>query len=175
MNRSSIGAIVSTLLLTTCAFGQEAGAGGSSSQVAVAPQFHLLRFGEVLPTAWIQAQMRRDLDGGFAGHMQEIAPRTARSDAFAAGRNRPGHLSTAAGVNIHWWNGETEGNWRCGNTMMILLAGTAEQRAALEARIGGLLKSADADGYLGIYDPDLRWRGAGDVTVHGVSTHRLST
>lgn len=138
----------------------------SSAKYVVEPQFRLLRFGEVKPTGWILEQMRRDLESGFAGHLPEIAPRTAKSDIFGRGRNRSKHMSNPGGQGgDQWWNGETEGNWRSGNTMMTLLAGSIEQRAALDARIAELLKTQDTDGYMGIYAPELRWgsKGSGEL------------
>ncbi|MCX6925251.1 MAG: glycoside hydrolase family 127 protein, partial [Verrucomicrobia bacterium] len=111
---------------------------------------------------WIREQMRRDLEAGFAGHLPEIAPHTAKSGIFGKGRNRPKSMSNPGGQGgEQWWNGETEGNWRSGNNMMTLLAGSAAQRAALDARVAQLLKYQDTDGYLGIYAPELRWGAAG--------------
>jgi uncharacterized protein len=134
-----------------------------SAQYSIQPQLLLLRFGEIKPSGWLLEQMQRDLAGGLAGHLPEIAPRTAKSDIFTTGRNRARKLSDPGGQGgEQWWNGETEGNWRSGNTMMTLLAGTPEQRAGLDARIAELLKSQDKDGYLGIYAPELRWRTTGD-------------
>lgn len=139
------------------------GASPLPAQYAIQPQLQLLRFGEIKPSAWLLEQMQRDLRGGFAGHLPEIAPRTAKSDIFTTGRNRPKKLSDPGGQGgEQWWNGETEGNWRSGNTMMTLLAGSPEQRAALDARIAELLKFQDRDGYLGIYAPELRWKTTGD-------------
>src|SRR5664279_3546013 len=106
------------LLFAGCAFGQTGKPGEVSAQYAVEPQFRPLHFGEVGPTGWILEQMRRDLDGGFAGHLPEVAPMTAKSDIFVKGRNAPDKQSQAGGQSggVHWWNGETEGNWRSGNT-----------------------------------------------------------
>lgn len=129
---------------------------------AIEPQFRLLRFGEVMPSGWIREQIRRDLADGFAGHMQELAARTSASQIFGAGRNDTGRRQNAGGQSGGgdagmWWNGETEGNWRSGFTMMSLLAGTPEDRAAADARVAEILQTQDADGYLGIYGPGLRW------------------
>jgi hypothetical protein len=130
------------------------------AKYAIQPEMQLLRFGEIRPHGWLREQMRRDLESGFAGHMQEIASNTANSDIFTTGRKQPNKLSTAGTQG--WWNGETEGNWRSGNTMMTLLAGTPEQRAALDACIVKLLKFQDSDGYMGIYVPESRWKCTGD-------------
>ena len=131
---------------------------------AVEPQFRLLRFGEVMPKGWIREQMIRDLDIGFAGHMPEVAPFTAGAQIFGVGRNYPDRFQNAGGgswggAEGAWWKGETEGNWRSGNTMMNLLTGVPEKRAIADARVAELLKTQDPDGYMGIYGPTLRWSG----------------
>ena len=152
------------LVFVLCRTAVSTAAGAEPTQAtavyAIEPQFRLLRFGEIKPLGWIREQMRRDLGEGFAGHLPEIAPHTAKSDIFGKGRNRPKSLSNPGAGSEQWWNGETEGNWRSGNTMMTLLAGSPAQRATLDARIADLLKNQDPDGYLGIYSPELRW-GAG--------------
>ena len=152
------------LVFVLCRAAVSTAAGAEPAQAtavyAIEPQFRLLRFGEIKPLGWIREQMRRDLGEGFAGHLPEIAPHTAKSDIFGKGRNRPKSLSNPGAGGEQWWNGETEGNWRSGNTMMTLLAGSPAQRATLDARIADLLKNQDPDGYLGIYSPELRW-GAG--------------
>jgi DUF1680 family protein len=139
-------------------------AGSPPSVYAIEPQFRLLRFGAVMPAGWIREQMIRDLQGGFAGHMPEIAPKTCGSQIFGAKRNQPDMAQNAGGgswggAEGMWWNGETEGNWRSGNTMQALLTGLPEQRALVDARVADLLKYQDADGYMGIYGPSLRFRG----------------
>ncbi len=134
---------------------------------AVEPEFRLLRFGEVMPTGWIREQMIRDLNAGFAGHMPEIAPMTCGALIFGVNRNTPDHIQNAGGgswggAEGAWWKGETEGNWRSGCTMMELMTGLPAQRAQADAKVDYLLKTQDADGYMGIYGPTLRW-AAGDV------------
>jgi DUF1680 family protein len=139
-----------------------------AAKYAIEPQFQLLRFGEVMPAGWIREQMIRDLDGGFAGHMPEIAPKTCASQIFGANRNDPQKTQNAGGASGGgaagmWWNGETEGNWRSGNTMLSLLTGVPEHRAQVDAKVAALLKTQDADGYMGVYGPSLRWpAGTGD-------------
>lgn len=136
--------------------------GNHPAKYAIEPQFQLLRFGEVMPAGWIREQMIRDLDGGFAGHMPELAPKTCGSQIFGANRNEPERAQNAGGASGGggagmWWNGETEGNWRTGNTMLALMSGVPEYRAQVDARVAALLKTQDADGYMGVYGPSLRW------------------
>jgi hypothetical protein len=141
-----------------------AGAADAPAKYAVEPQFRLLRFGEVMPTGWIREQFGRDLDVGFAGRLPEIAPMTCGALIFGVNRNTPDHIQNAGGgswggAEGAWWKGETEGNWRSGSTMMALLTG---RRAEADAKVDYLLRAQDADGYMGIYGPTLRWAG-GDV------------
>jgi DUF1680 family protein len=176
LTRRKSGLLFSSALLLGVSGSTAAGAAESvpdpaaspPASYAMEPQFQLLLFGEVMPTGWIREQMARDLAGGFAGHLAEIAPKTCGSQIFGVNRNRPDHWQNAGGgswggATGAWWPGETEGNWRSGNTMMALLAGSPADRAQLETRISALLKTQDEDGYMGIYGPALRWP-AGNVT-----------
>jgi len=140
----------------------QSGASTTAPGYGVEPQFSLLKFGEVMPTGWIREQFVRDLKGGFAGHMPEVAPFTCASDIFGSNRNTPERYQNAGGgswggAEGMWWKGETEGNWRSGNTMMSILSGDPELRAQADARVTALLATQDPDGYMGIYGPTLRF------------------
>ena len=153
---------VTALCLLACAALQAPRAHAGDAVYAVEPQFRLLRFGEVVPTGWIHEQFVRDLRDGFAGHMPEVAPMTCGADIFGSGRNLPDRIQNAGGgswggAEGAWWKGETEGNWRSGNTMLSLLSGVPELRALADERVAHLLKTQDPDGYMGIYGPTLRW------------------
>ncbi len=117
-----------------------------------APAFRALPLGAVRPRGWMLAQMRRDLDDGFAGCLDRLTPRAAH-DLF---RDRIG----TSGDPRAWWDAETRGNWLWGFVMMAHLAGSAEHRARAGALVADLLASQDADGYLGIYAPGARYAHA---------------
>ncbi|MCX6343439.1 MAG: glycoside hydrolase family 127 protein [Armatimonadetes bacterium] len=121
-----------------------------------------LRFGAVKPRGWILEQMRRDLRDGFAGHLDELC-REASSDIFAVNRNQPGKPNSGNAEGVAWWNGETEGNWRCGHIMMACLTGEPNAVAKAKAYVEHILAAQDADGYLGIFSPELRYKGNGDL------------
>lgn len=106
--------------------------------------------------------MKRDLAVGFAGHLDELC-HEASSDIFVTGRNRPGQPNAGNAAGDAWWNGETEGNWRCGHTMMACLTGDPGAMAKAKAYVEHILASQDADGYLGIFSPELRYRGKGEL------------
>jgi len=126
------------------------------------PVFTWLTLGEVKPTGWIKEQMLRDLNEGFAGHLGALC-HEASSDIFVSHRNSAASANNANVYKNNWWNGETEGNWRAGFIMMAYL--TEHKQAMQEADdfVRHILSSQDADGYLGVFAPDLRFSRPGDL------------
>ena len=135
-----------------------AGAVKDSAQFPVKPSFYWLKFGEVMPSGWIQSQMLRDVREGSAGHLDELATQ-ASSDIFGSGRNAPGKPNAAVegGAEGTWYNGETEGNWRSGYTMMAYLTADPGAMRKADASVQHILQTQDRDGYIGIYSPELRY------------------
>ena len=157
MNRFLI--TVVSLAAISAAVGVAASQGSSGG---VAPAFTPLRFGAVKPRGWILQQMRRDLKSGFAGHLDDLC-REASSDIFASGRNRPGKPNKGNAADDAWWNGETEGNWHCGHFMLACLSGDPEAMKKAKHYADHILAGQDTDGYLGIFSPELRYQGHGEL------------
>ncbi len=132
------------------------------SPYVVQPAFIPLRFGAIRPRGWILQQMHRDLKEGFAGCLDELC-HEASSDIFASGRNRPGKPNAGNAAGDAWWNGETEGNWHCGHFMLACLTGDPEPMKKAKDYVDHILAAQDADGYLGIFSPELRYKGHGEL------------
>ncbi len=126
------------------------------------PVFEWLTFGEVKPAGWIKEQMLRDLREGFAGKLGELC-HEASSDIFVSNRNSLAKQNTSNQDGVNWWNGETEGNWRAGHIMMAYLSEDPESMKAADAYMARILGSQDADGYLGAFAPDLRYKRQGEL------------
>jgi len=118
----------------------------------MAPALRLVPLGAVRPRGWMLAQLRRDLDTGFAARLDRLTPRAAH-DLF---RER---IPSSADPRA-WWDAETRGNWLWGYVMMAHLAGAPEHEARAAELVAALLDTQDADGYIGIYAPDARYRHA---------------
>jgi DUF1680 family protein len=56
-----------------------------------------------------------------------------------------------------WWNSETQSNWLDGLVRSAILAGDSLMISKAETIIRRLLATQDADGYIGIYDKELRY------------------
>lgn len=139
---------------------------GGAPRYAVKPAFAWLGTGEVKPAGWLKEQMRRDLQVGFAGRLDDLCPEAA-SDIFANGRNTLTHGNAAeSGGRVEmekWWNGETVGNWRAGFIMLSYLSGDETNMRKADQWVHRMLASQDEDGYLGINGKDLRFRYEGEL------------
>jgi uncharacterized protein len=133
-----------------------------SSKGAIAPVFTWLTLGEVKPAGWIKEQMVRDLNQGFAGHLDELCHEAA-SDIFVSHRNGSAAENTGNIANNNWWNGETEGNWRAGFIMMAYLTEDKKAMQKADDYVRHILSSQGDDGYLGVFAPAVRFKNPGEL------------
>jgi len=130
-----------------------------------------LRFGAVRPGGWLRAQMRADMDG-FLGSLDQLVPELIGDPISGSGRLHAGSPSPKLGnlkagdapgeAQYKWWNSETQSNWWDAYFRHAILL---QDTAALErcrAHVAEVLASQDADGYLGIYSPELRYQFSGE-------------
>jgi DUF1680 family protein len=131
-----------------------------------------LPFGAVKPRGWLRAQMASDLEAGFVGHLDELIPSLIKEDDIygadrltkAAKTKQLGVVSkeTQWEVQFLWWNSETQSNWLDGMARAALLVENADFIEKARVRVEHLLATQQADGYLGIYAPDLRYNFTGE-------------
>ena len=131
-----------------------------------AEKFTALPFGSVKPTGWLKKQMQADVNG-FVGNLDRIVPDLINDPIYGAGRLQKnsqakdlGNQKTgdAAGDEQYkWWNSETQSNWWDGYLRNVFLL---EDKAGLQkvtAYVEAILSTQDEDGYIGIYDKELRY------------------
>ncbi len=134
--------------------------------------FRFLRLGDIKPAGWLAAQLAHDLEQGFVGCLDELAPDLIqRDDIYGADRLTKAVRRKDLGVlakesrwevQFLWWNSETQSNWLDGMARAAVLLDHPHTLAKARARIEHLLATQDADGYLGIYAPDLRFNFSGE-------------
>lgn len=133
--------------------------------------FTPIRLGEVKPQGWIKTQMRQDLRG-FTGNLEYLVPDLIQKDEIY-GKDRLTHKVKSKDVgalgdpgdwNVQflWWNSETQSNWRDGFVRQAFLSGDKAAQKRAKAYIESILATQDADGYLGVYAPDLRYKLTGE-------------
>jgi DUF1680 family protein len=126
-----------------------------------------LPVGAVKATGWLKQEITKNLQG-FTGRLDSLAPDLIlKDDIYAANRITPGMTSKNLGaiseggdwqVQFLWWNSETQGNWLDG----LLCSAIVTQNMEALQKAGGfarhILQSQDSNGYIGIYNPSLRYR-----------------
>lgn len=133
---------------------------------AISERYKPLRFSEINPEGWIKKQIRENLDG-FTGRLDTLVPKLIMEDKIY-GEDRltnnvkskdVGALGEAGDwqVQFLWWNSETQSNWRDGYIRSAILMNDPQHLEKLQAYVDYILSTQDEDGYLGIYDKDLRY------------------
>ncbi len=127
-------------------------------------RFQPLMFGEIKPTGWLKTQMQKDIDG-FVGNLDKLVPDLMADDIYGTQRltkdvknKNLGNIGEAIDPQYLWWNSETQSNWRDGYLRNAILLNDKEHLAKIEKYIQYILSTQDADGYLGIYAKDLRYK-----------------
>ncbi len=143
------------------------------TKIGVKPQaMQWLAFGSIKPAGWIQAQMERDLQSGYLGHLYELVPELIlKDDIYGKDRltrsvkaKNLGVIAEETGAETQylWWNSETQSNWRDGLIRTAFLLDDHSYLAKSQQYINHILDTQDSDGYLGIYAPDLRFNFDGE-------------
>ncbi|HVZ97943.1 MAG TPA: beta-L-arabinofuranosidase domain-containing protein [Chitinophagaceae bacterium] len=126
-----------------------------------------LPFSEIKPTGWLKDEIEKNL-AGFTGHLDSLVPSLMIDDDIY-GRNRltkkvknkdVGALSDGGNwqVQFLWWNSESQSNWCDGYIRSAVLVNDQQYLARIRKYVAGILSTQDSDGYLGIYDKDLRYK-----------------
>ncbi len=138
-----------------------------SAKAQQSEKFQTLPFGSVKPQGWLHTQMQADIDG-FVGNLDKIVPELINDPIY--GSERLGKHSKAKDLGnmkegdaagddqYKWWNSETQSNWWDGYLRNVLLLNDVEGISKVQAYVKRILQTQDADGYLGIYDKDLRYQ-----------------
>src|SRR5687768_8647512 len=128
--------------------------------------FQSLPIGDINPEGWLQMQLRQNLEG-FTGHLDSLVPDLILKDDIY-GKNRITRKLKAKDVGaigeegawqaqFLWWNSETQSNWRDGYLRTAILLKDKKHLQLSKAYVERILATQDPDGYLGIYDKDLRY------------------
>lgn len=138
------------------------------NMIAQQPEvFQTLPFGSIKPTGWLKEQMQKDLDG-FVGNLDQIVPELINDPIYSTGRLHK-HSKTkdlgnhkegdAEGDDQYkWWNSETQSNWWDGYMRNVFLLDDQNGIEKVKHYVASILASQDEDGYIGIYDQELRYK-----------------
>jgi uncharacterized protein len=133
----------------------------------VSERFQPLPFSSVKPLGWLKDEIEKSLDG-FTGHLDSLVPSLIiQDDIYDKDRLTKDVKSKDVGakadagdwqVQFLWWNSETQSNWRDGYIRSAVLVNNKQHLVEIEKYVNKILATQDADGYLGIYDRELRYK-----------------
>ena len=139
-----------------------------------AEAFLPLRLGEIKPDGWLRGQLERDLVSGYHGHL-DVLLQEPRSQAYLLqpenndfvtrehckdSRHDEQGRSIPPGPHS-WWDAEMIGDWQDSLIRAAFLTGEPKARERADRFVEAILKSQDADGYIGIYPQGYRYHFAG--------------
>jgi predicted alpha/beta superfamily hydrolase/DUF1680 family protein len=129
--------------------------------------FEPLPFGSVKPSGWLKAQMQKDVEG-FIGNLDQIVPTLINDPIYSTGRLHKNSKEKDLGNNkegdaegseqYKWWNSETQSNWWDGYLRNVILLNDESGIKKVHKYVDGILSTQDKDGYIGIYDEELRYK-----------------
>jgi len=130
-------------------------------------KFETLPFGQVTPEGWIKTQMQKDMKG-FTGKLDVLVSDLINDPIYFERLHKHSKLKDLGNSKsgdaegdeqYKWWNSETQSNWRDGFIRNALLLDDHFSIRKAKDYIFKILTSQDKeDGYLGIYDRELRYK-----------------
>ena len=128
--------------------------------------FERLPFGSIKPSGWIKIQMQKDMDG-FVGNLDQLVPDLINDPIYSTERLHKNSKARELGnlkegdaegdEQYKWWNSETQSNWWDGYIRNVLLLDDKDDIEKVNRYIMNILSTQDEDGYIGIYDEELRY------------------
>lgn len=137
---------------------------------------NFLNLSQIKPEGWIREQMHQDLTQGFIGHLDELVPGLIKQDRIYDQDRRTAaaekmDLSIMGITNVveenqqimyQWWNAETQSNWLDGFMRTAALVQDPQMIEKAKSIILQRLETQEKDGYIGIYEKDLRFKSGNE-------------
>jgi len=129
-------------------------------------KFQPLPIKEIKPHGWLREQLVQNMEG-FIGNLDQLVPDLiVADDIYGTERLTKKVKSKDVGaladegdwqVQFLWWNSETQSNWWDGFIRSAILTGNPAHLKKAKQHIDYIISTQDEDGYIGIYDKDLRY------------------
>jgi len=126
-----------------------------------------LPFSSIKPTGWLKTQMQNDIEG-FVGNLDQIVPKLITDPIYSTGRLHKNSKTKDLGNHkegdaegdeqYKWWNSETQSNWWDGYLRNVFLLDDKKGIDKVQKYVNSILATQDDDGYIGIYDKELRYK-----------------
>lgn len=131
-----------------------------------AEKFQTFSIEQIQPKGWLGAEIDKSLNG-YTGKLDSLVPDLiVKDDIYGKNRLTKKDKSKDVGaitdggewdVQFLWWNSETQSNWWDGYIRNAIISKNPKHLARVKAYIENKIKTQDEDGYIGIYDKELRY------------------
>jgi DUF1680 family protein len=138
-----------------------------NAQEKVTEKYQILPFGSIKPNGWLKEQIQNDVNG-FVGNLDQLVPDLINDPIYGTGRLQKHSKSKELGnlkegdaegsEQYMWWNSETQSNWWDGYIRNVILLNDKAGLEKVKKYVYSIVATQDPDGYLGIYDPELRYK-----------------
>jgi DUF1680 family protein len=125
-----------------------------------------LPFGTIKPAGWLKEQMQKDIRG-YLGNLDQLVPDLINDPIYGSGRLHKNSQAKDLGnlkagdaegsEQYKWWNSETQSNWWDAYIRNVFMIDDKVGIEKVNQYVQRILATQDEDGYLGIYDKDLRY------------------
>lgn len=139
----------------------------SSLMTTAQEKFQPLPFGSVKPSGWLKNQMQKDIDG-FVGNLDKLVPDLINDPIYGTERLHKNSVEKDLGnlksgdaegsEQYKWWNSETQSNWWDAYIRNVFLMDDKAGIEKVHQYVKRIIATQDNDGYLGIYDKELRYK-----------------
>lgn len=128
--------------------------------------FHRFPIGSIKPAGWLKIQMENDFKG-FVGTLDRLVPDLMNDPIYINRLKKHSEIKNLGNLKegdaggddqYKWWNSETQSNWWDAYIRHSILLGNKTGLENSRKYIERILKSQDRDGYIGIYDDELRYK-----------------
>jgi len=121
--------------------------------------FTALQLGEVKPDGWLKSQIERDLANGLSAVTDILTPEEMNDDLFVTKQRGavPDSVKGSWLKDLMWWRGEQQGYWMDGLLRNAWLINDKANIEKVKKRLDYIIDNQGADGYIGIYKPDMRF------------------
>ena len=137
----------------------------------ISPNFENLSVNDIKPEGWIKSMMKEDLEEGFVGELDNLVPILMKDDTFNSTRRKDSLDIPNVGsqeitgadweISMQWWGAESQGNWWDGYLRNAYMTNNKSAIEKIDNTVKYLLSTQDADGYMGIYSKDMRYKHKG--------------
>ena len=121
----------------------------------------------IKPQGWLKKYMNEEVEMNVVGKLDQLCNDLFSDDIYSADRlsknTKPKNLGTVENddswnIQFYWWNSETISNYYDGLMRYGFLLDNQKIMNQVEGFVNHIIDSQDEDGYIGIYDKELRYQ-----------------